>query len=135
MKYPLIAGMIVLFLSSCVNKTEQQAQNSGMEIFFTETTFDYGQIEEDSDGIYKIEFKNLGKDAIIINRVRTSCGCTVPSWPRKPIEPNASSEIEVKYNTALTGSFMKSIYVYSSAVNSPVKLIVKGKVIAKKTTE
>jgi hypothetical protein len=135
MKNSLILGIAVLFLSSCITKNEQQAKSSGTEIFFAESTYDYGQIEVDSDGIYKIEFKNLGEDAIIINRVRSSCGCTIPSWPREPIESKGKGVIEVKYNTALAGSFMKSVYVYSSAVNSPVKLTIKGKVMSKEKTE
>ena len=135
MKNALIAGIAIILLGSCVNKNEKQAMGSGMEIYFAETTYDYGQIEVDSDGLYKIEFKNLGEHALIINRVRSSCGCTVPSWPRKPIEPDATGIIEVKYNTALAGPFMKSVYVYSSAENSPVKLTIKGKVIPKEKTE
>jgi hypothetical protein len=135
MKNFLLFGIATIMLASCVNKNEQQAKDSGREIFFAETTYDYGQIEQDSDGIYIIEFKNLGQDAIIINKVRSSCGCTIPSWPRKPIEQGASGEIEVKYNTALAGSFMKSVYVYSSAKNSPVKLTIKGKVIPTEKTE
>lgn len=124
-------ALSLLLLGSCINKDEKQAMHSGQQIYFTQSTFDYGQIEEDSEGIYRISFKNIGSDPIIINRVRSSCGCTIPSWPMQPIEPGKSGEIEVKYNTALTGSFMKSVYVYSSAENSPVKLTVKGKVMPK----
>jgi len=120
---------VVIVLSSCVNKTENEARKAGQEIWFAETTYDYGEIPQGSDGLYTIEFKNIGDEAIIINRVRSSCGCTIPSWPKKPIEPGATGEIEVKYNTALEGSFMKSVTVYSSAENSPVKLTVKGKVL------
>ena len=125
----LLLGFAIILLGSCVNKTEQQAKSSGMEIFFEETTHDYGEIQIDSDGTYKFEFKNIGGDPLLINRVRSTCGCTIPSWPREPIEPGNSGEIAVRYNTALAGTFMKSIVVYSSALNSPVKLVVKGKVV------
>ena len=120
---------MLLISASCVNKTENQARESGQEIYFAQSTYDYGEIAEGSDGLYTIAFKNLGDAPIVVNRVRASCGCTVPSWPEKPIEPGASGEIQVEYNTRLTGSFMKSVYVYSSAENSPVKLTVKGKVL------
>ncbi len=118
-----------------MNKTEQQAKESGQEIYFSQTTYDYGEILEGSDGLYTIDFKNIGNEAIVINRVRSSCGCTVPSWPKAPVEPGAKGEIEVKYNTGLTGSFMKSVYVYSSAENSPVKLTVRGKVLPRENPE
>ncbi len=103
--------------------------DQGEEIWFEETVHNYGEIPEDGDGSWTFVFKNLGKEAIVINRVRSTCGCTVPVWPREPIEPEATGEITVKYNTAQTGTFFKSLYVYSSAGNSPVKLQIKGKVI------
>lgn len=131
---PLVFGYIVLFLilASCKESPEQRARQTGKEIYFEEQLHDYGEIAMHSDGIYKFTFKNLSENPIIINRVRSSCGCTVPSWPREPIEPGAEGEIIVKYNTELAGSFQKSIFVYSTASNSPVKLQIKGKVTPEK---
>ncbi len=124
---------ILLFLLpglfACAENGEEHAKNSGKEIWFEEYLHDYGEILEDSDGTWSFSFKNLGEEAIVINRVRSTCGCTVPAWPREPVEPGVAGEITIKYNTAQTGTFMKSVYVYSSAANSPVKLQIKGKVI------
>lgn len=121
-----MVGMMV----RCADNPEHRAHESGKEIFFEETIHNYGEIPEDSDGTWSFAFTNLGDSAIVINRVRSTCGCTVPAWPREPIEPGVSGEITVKYNTAQTGTFMKSVYVYSSAANSPVKLQIKGKVLS-----
>ena len=129
MKKLLLSIMAIVLLGSCSNQTEQEAKSTGMEIFFEETVHDYGDILLDSDGTYYFEFKNIGKEPLIINRVRSTCGCTIPQWPKTPIEPGRSDKIAVKYNTALEGTFMKSIVVYSSAVNSPVKLMIQGKVV------
>lgn len=124
--------IISLFLAqaACSPDTEVQAKKKGQEIFFEKALHDYGEILEDSDGTCIFAFKNVGKQAIVINRVRSTCGCTVPEWPREPIEPGASSQIKVVYNTATTGTFLKSVHVYSTAANSPVKLQVKGRVIS-----
>lgn len=131
----LLLLLTILFMAGgCNTKTEKQAMTSGQEIFFDKSTYDFGEMEEDSDGLYDIPFKNISDSAILINKVRSSCGCTIPSWPKKPIEPGETGIIKVKYNTALTGSFMKSVYIYSTASNSPVKLTVKGKVIPKQNT-
>ena len=133
MKNPFISGLVFLlitsFLTGCAENPEQRAKESGKEIYFQETIHDYGEIIEDSDGSWSFAFRNLGGQAIVINRVRSTCGCTVPDWPREPIESNGSGEITVKYNTATTGTFLKSVYVYSSAANSPMKLQIKGKVV------
>jgi hypothetical protein len=133
MRAPSISVFAILFIAlwatGCTNTPEGKAKDHGQEIWFEAYIHDYGQIEEDSDGSWSFAFKNLGEEAIVINRVRSTCGCTVPEWPRQPIEPGASGEIMVKYNTATTGTFMKSVMVYSTAANSPVKLQIKGKVV------
>jgi len=118
-----------LLTTACADNPQERAEEQGVEIWFEETLHDYGEIPEDGDGNWTFTFKNLGKSAIVINRVRSTCGCTVPEWPREPLEPGATGVITVKYNTAQTGSFYKSLYVYSTAANSPVKLQIKGKVL------
>lgn len=126
--YGLSGLLSLLLLASCSNDPQDQAKSKGKELWFEEYVHDYGQIEVDSDGSWTFTFKNIGENAVLINRVRSTCGCTVPAWPREPIEPGSTGEITVKYNTALTGTFLKSLFVYSTAANSPVKLQIKGKV-------
>lgn len=130
----IFIGILVLALgvSGCSESPEQKAKGQGEEIWFEEVLHDYGEMPQDGDGSWTFVFKNIGKEAFVINRVRSTCGCTVPAWPREPIEPEAGGEITVKYNTATEGTFFKSLYVYSSAANSPVKLQIKGKVISNK---
>jgi hypothetical protein len=126
--YVWSAVLLTLILASCSDDPQEQAKRKGQELWFDEYVHDYGQIEVDSDGSWTFTFKNIGENAVLINRVRSTCGCTVPAWPREPIEPGSAGEITVKYNTALTGTFLKSLFVYSTAANSPVKLQIKGKV-------
>jgi hypothetical protein len=131
--------LVLLILASgtwcCSDSPEEKAKNRGQEIWFEEYMHDYGEIEKDSDGSWSFVFKNLGDEPFVINRVRSTCGCTVPEWPKEPIEPGASGEITVIYNTRTTGTFLKSVIVYSTAANSPVKLQIKGKVVAPETAE
>ena len=129
----LLAGVMVLLaglVAGCSDNPEQRAKKGGKEIWFEEYVHDYGEIMKDSDGTWSFSFKNLGEESIVINRVRTTCGCTVPAWPEEPIEPSASGEIKVIYNTTNSGTFLKSVFVYSTAANSPVKLQIKGKVLS-----
>jgi hypothetical protein len=130
----LVIPAMVLLLFSCTRKNEEEAKTSGQELFFAESTYHFGEMMEDGPGTFNIEFKNIGDQPIVINRVRSSCGCTIPSWPKEPVEPGKNGKIEIRYNTALTGSFLKSVYVYSTAANSPEKLLIKGKVIPKDKT-
>lgn len=129
-RFILITTISASAFASCNQATEQQARAGGDGIWFEETLHDYGEIPRDSDGTWSFVFKNLGKEAILINRVRSTCGCTVPAWPREPVAPGDTGKITVEYNTAQTGTFLKSVFVYSTAANSPVKLQIKGKVFA-----
>jgi len=132
-KYISLAILMIIIAfagSGCSDDPENEAKKKGQELWFDEYLHDYGQIEKGSDGLWTFECKNIGAYPIVINKVRSTCGCTVPEWTKEPIEPGATGEITIKYNTALTGTFLKSLFVYSSAANSPVKIQVKGKVVA-----
>jgi hypothetical protein len=122
--------LVPVLVSGCKNTPESKARTHGEEIWFEEILHNYGEIPVGSDGQWSFVFKNLGKEPIVINRVRSTCGCTVPSWPREPVAPGDSASITVEYNTAQTGTFLKSVFVYSTAANSPVKLQIKGRVVA-----
>ncbi len=116
--------LIVLFTGLQGFSQEKQAK-----IEFKQTEIDYGTIDKNSDGTKVFEFTNTGDAPLIINRVKSSCGCTVPSKPTKPIMPGQSDKIVVKYNTHRTGPFRKTITVYSNAKNNVVILKIKGKVV------
>ena len=67
----------------------------------------------------------------IISKVKTTCGCTVPTYPKQAILPGESASIDIKYATNRVGTFSKSITVISNADNGQKKLRIKGTVIAK----
>ncbi len=96
---------------------------------FNKIVHDYGNIKYSSnDGVYDFTFENTGNKPIVLTNVKSSCGCTIPKWDKKPVQPGESSIIQVKYNTDIPGKFSKTVTVYSSAENSPVKLQVQGNV-------
>lgn len=109
----------------------QEVKDTSLVLSFNETTHDYGTIAQGSDGNFEFRFTNNGKSPIILSNVRSSCGCTVPVWPKEPIQPGKKNSIKVNYNTAIVGSFQKSITVTSNAKNSPVVLYIKGNVTIK----
>jgi hypothetical protein len=96
---------------------------------FDKTVHDYGKIAEKSDGRCTFVLTNTGKEPLILNNIRSTCGCTVPKWERSPILPGQSTEIEVKYSTNRIGKINKSVTVTSNAENSPVVLKITGEVV------
>lgn len=58
---------------------------------------DFGNIKQDSENKKVFTFTNTGKEPLIIESATGSCGCTVPSYPKEPIAPGGTGEIEVVY--------------------------------------
>ena len=106
------------------------AQNEGPAIEFTSLVIDYGEIIKGSDGVRTFTFTNTGKQPLVISKVYSSCGCTIPKKPEGPIQPGAEGEIQVRYNTNLVGPIRKTITVNSNAESKPiVSLKIKGTVL------
>ena len=119
-----------LILSVVVVMAQEEKKKTGPEITFKTTTHDYGEIAMKSDGTYLFNFTNTGNEPLILSKPRSSCGCTVPAWPKEPILPGETNEIKVTYNTTKVGAFNKTVTVYSNAKNkSAIVLRIKGKVV------
>lgn len=101
-------------------------------IKFKTEVIDYGTIEQNSDGTRNFTFTNEGDAPLLITRVKTSCGCTVPSYSKAPIMPGDSGELEIKYNTKKLGAFTKTVTVTSNAEGGNKILKIKGNIIASK---
>ena len=116
-----------------MDQKEQQQGNpdpNAPVITFDKMVHDYGDMPQNGDGKCEFKFTNNGKEPLILSNVRSSCGCTIPQWPRQPILPGESETIKVKYDTKRIGIINKTITVYSNASESPVTLRIKGKVLA-----
>lgn len=106
------------------------AQDAAAKIEFKSETVDYGEIAKGSDGIRVFEFTNTGTAPLIISKVSSSCGCTIPKKPEDPILPGKTGEIQVKYDTNRVGPIRKAITVISNA-DTPTKVLkIKGEVKA-----
>jgi len=126
-------GMISAGIAQISTKvvTPQVAADAkdGAIITFETETIDYGTIENNADGNREFKFTNTGNAPLVISNAKGSCGCTVPTWPKEPIAPGASSVIKVKYDTNRTGAFSKSVTLVSNAINEPTKVLhIKGTV-------
>ena len=129
MKKSLFISITLLF-SFFVYSQENQA-----DIKFEETIIDYGEVEFESDGKRIFKFKNIGNAPLVFQRISSSCGCTIPKKPEKPIEPGETGEIEVEYDTKRVGLFMKAISVISNSKNPSTVLRIKGEVLPEEEEE
>ena len=120
----LIAIAIFVFAGISVAQAQKIAK---ME--FKSETIDYGEIKKGSDGVRVFEFTNTGDAPLVIEDVKSSCGCTVPKKPEEPILPGKTGQIEVKYDTKRVGPIRKTVTVYSNAEESVKALKIKGTIL------
>jgi len=124
--------MLILFIglfAVVVNAQEEP------QIKFKSEVVDYGEIAKGSDGVRQFEFTNTGNAPLVISRVYSSCGCTIPKKPEKPIAPGENGIIEVKYDTKRVGPIRKTITVYSNAKEATKAIKIKGTVLDKSVLE
>ena len=99
------------------------------EIKFEKTSHNFGTFPESSPKVTcTFKFTNTGDNLLVIHQAMTSCGCTVPQFPKEPIKPGESGEIKVVYNGAgkFPGHFKKSITIRSNAKQEIIRLYVEG---------
>lgn len=102
--------VLVAFAATATFAQTKKAQKTPT-MKFEQTTVDYGTIQQNSDPLRTFSFKNTGSTPLIITGARGSCGCTVPSYPKKPIGPGETAVIEVRYDTKRVGPFRKSVRI------------------------
>lgn len=124
-------SVIVAFTGEGVERGTKEPDGKP-SIQFEKCEHDFGKVETGSDASYNFVFTNKGNVPLVISNVRSSCGCTVPQWPRIPIPGGSKDSIRVAYNTKIKGAFNKSITVHSNALESMVELRIKGNVATTK---
>jgi hypothetical protein len=101
--------------------------NSLARITFSETEFDFGEVNEGDVVEHKFQFTNTGKVPLTILKARSSCGCTIPSYPEDPIPPGGSGEITAKFNTSGKPNGQKKIiYVTANTYPNETSVMLKG---------
>ncbi len=76
-------------------------------------------------------FTNTGNAELVIASAQGSCGCTVPDWPKRPIKPGQSGEIEVVFKSeGKKGRQHKKIYIVANTKPATTTLSLVGDVVA-----
>lgn len=105
-------------------------------ISFEEDTHHFGNLYRGDKASHSFVFTNTGSDDLIIESVKTSCGCTAAAPTRKSIPPGTTAEIKATLRTdAFKGDISKTITVHSNDSENPsyvltVKAHIKEEVVA-----
>ncbi len=100
------------------------------DITFKEPVFNFGKVYRGNKVVHVFKFINTGKDELLIEKVRSSCGCTAAMASSKNIMPGKTGEVKVTFNTqSYKGDVKKQVTVYSNDQDTPkYKLTISGNV-------
>ncbi len=142
MKKIIIMLATVSLLSACNQGNSTQNASAGTEktavgnspvLKFDKEVHDFGKIKAGDKVSYSYSFINTGKSPLIITDAVASCGCTIPSWPKKPINPGEKSAIAVIFNSAgKSGLIDKQITITANTTPAQTLVHLIGEVETKK---
>ena len=69
------------------------------EIIFDEDTYDFGRVDAGAVVRHRFPFRNTGQRPLVIRDARSTCGCTVPQYPREPVAAGDTASILVSFDT------------------------------------
>ena len=123
---------MLLFLLIMASTPVIAQSTHGASIVFASQTYDFDTIYQGDECIAMFTYKNTGDLPLTLFEVKSSCGCTIPSWSNIPLAPGDSLSIKVRYDSSTLGSFRKTILVKSNAINKQKTILrIKGIVVKK----
>ncbi len=130
---------VILFLALLLGGGVQLVYSQDIEfgtegalVVFVEDTHDFGDITEGEVVSHVFNFKNSGTEPLILSDVKTTCGCTAPSWTKEPVMPGQEGSITVTFNSSgKAGRVNKTVTIISNATNSPAYVKIVTSVLPK----
>ena len=94
---------------------------------FDKSEHDFGTIEQGAAQETIFTFTNDGNAPLIITNATSSCGCTIPEYPKnKPIAPGESGQLLVKFNGSGQNQVTKTITVSANTEKGSELLRIKA---------
>jgi uncharacterized protein DUF1573 len=135
MKYILFTLAAIFFIFSAVRffikNHQNQEHTEGTKLTtvrLSKSLIDVGERKAHSDVKASYVIYNTGSGDLYIQSVVPDCHCTVADYSTKPIPPNDSSIITLKYDAANPGPFQSSAVMTSNCSSSPTLLIFRGSI-------
>lgn len=124
---------------SVARSQESAAGGKGTQtVRFDHEKWNFGDVAEDGGKVeHTFVFTNVSSKPVVVLDVVSGCGCTTPSYSRKPVMRGEKGEIVVSFDPMnRPGHFSKGISVQISGATEPVTLLVEGVVTPRvKSTE
>lgn len=141
----IVVGVIGLIsLTSCKDNTTQkmaidqtemtssQSKSNMAVMVFDKKVHDFGEIQQNTPQETVFTFTNTGDAPLIITNATSSCGCTIPEYPKNtPIAPGEKGNLTVKFNGSGINKVTKTIRVQTNTASGEEILQIHAFVVPK----
>lgn len=123
--------LVILFSLIIGITLSTHAQTKPAEFKFDKESYDFGKISSNKPATVEFKFTNIGDTPLILTKVETTCGCTVPEYTQTPIKKGETGTVKVTYTpTGAALPFSKSITLTSNAKTPTKVLYIKGETVS-----
>ena len=96
---------------------------------FDRKVHDFGNIIDGQAQETVFNYTNTGDAPLVISEIKSTCGCTVPQWPRQPIPVGGSGEIKVQFDSSNKPGMQNKVVTITANTESKVKkLLIRAQV-------
>ncbi len=90
--------------------------------------FDFGEVMQGRSVEHTFVFKNIGDAELVVDRVKSTCGCTGVLLSNKNIPPGSKGTVKATFNSSrFRGAVKKNILLYSNDPSGqPITFTVQG---------
>lgn len=115
--------------SKTASKNKKEKSEPLPELVFDYKSYDFGIVNHGDTVTHKFYFVNEGDAPAIISEASSSCGCTIPEYPRKPIKPGQRAFIKAVFATkGKLNTQKKSITIKANTEPNYTTLYLEGEV-------
>jgi hypothetical protein len=87
-------------------------------IRFLKDIYDFDTIHEGKTIVRDMYFVNEGKNPFFITDIKVSCGCTVPSYSKQPVNAGDTSKVSIEFKSkGKEGFVMNKLAIYGNLPN------------------
>lgn len=137
----MIAALGAMVFTSCkddasskvkAENVETAAERDAQAVYYPEMSFevvehDFGTIAKGTAVEHTFKFTNTGKAPLVITNASSSCGCTVPTYPKnESIPPGETRDMVVKFDGSGQGQVTKTVNITANTEKGTEQLRIKA---------
>ena len=131
-KLAIVVSLFITVLgvhAQAVNNGGTTATPAPDVLLIKDNSHNFGKIPQGRPAVYTFEIVNTGTEALKLDNVQASCGCTTPVKPEGAIQKGKDDVIKTGFNAAAAGPFNKSITIKVAGIQMPLQLHITGEVL------